>query len=297
MKEFWTVVLAFCVAVAFGEDATQTVWVKGAEKEMNAFYGFSAAFDAQKGDRPILRLSAGAIARVWVNGMFAGYGPARAPEGYMRVDEWPLGDFVKDGRNVIAIEVSNPAINTFYLPEQKGFLFAEVVAGGRTLAATGRDFKAMKLPRVAKTSRFSYQREFAEFYAVTPKANDWRTNGVKGDGLPLTGVKALKPLGRCAPYPTFAFDGTFRPTFRTTLHRDTGRKGKPLPYIERTGKGALKGFAQETLEVNLSHAIQQMVADRIESVVDAPRAPIPLKGLQGVRRSSCALRLPCRLPC
>ena len=71
---------------------------------------------------------------MWVNGRFAGYGPARAPEGYMRVDEWPLGDFVKGGRNVVAIEVSNPAVNTFYLPEQSGFLFAEVVSGGRTLA-------------------------------------------------------------------------------------------------------------------------------------------------------------------
>ena len=74
------------------------VWIAGAEKEMNAFYGFCATFDAEEGSSPTLRLSAGSIARVWVNGRFAGYGPARAPEGYMRVDEWPLGDFVKIGR-------------------------------------------------------------------------------------------------------------------------------------------------------------------------------------------------------
>ena len=92
--------------------AATPVWVAGAEREMNAFFGFSAAFDAQKCESPVLRLSAGAIARVWVNGRFAGYGPARAPEGYMRIDERPLGDVVQDGRNGDASEAASPAGNT-----------------------------------------------------------------------------------------------------------------------------------------------------------------------------------------
>ena len=267
--------MALGMAVVAGADVARAVWVKGAEREMNAFYGFSATFDARKGDRPVLKLSAGAIARVWVNGRFAGYGPARAPEGYRRVDAWPLGDFVKEGRNVIAIEVSNPAINTFYLPEQDGFLCAEVISGGKTLAATATDatraslpdggvFRAMRLPRTVKTSRFSYQREFAEFYVVTPESYVWRTNGVAGAGLPLVACAPLKPLPRGAPYPTFALDGSFRPTFRTTLHRDPARQGKVRSCVTRTGKGDLKGFAQETLEVNFSDAVQQLVADKIE---------------------------------
>ena len=271
----------FCAALSFAVGASP-VWVADAEKEMNAFYGFSAAFDAKKGDTPMLRLSAGAIARVWVNGRFAGYGPARAPEGYMRIDEWPLGDFVKDGSNTIAIEVSNPAVNTFYLPEQSGFLSAEVVCGGKTLAATGRDFKAMRLPRVKKTSRFSYQREFAEFYAVSPELYAWRTNGVEGAGLPLVELAPAKPLPRGAPYPTFAIDGTFRPTVRTALRRDLGRKGKPRHCVENAGKGSFKGFLRESLDVNFSDAVQQLVADRIVPVADAAGAPILLKGLQGV---------------
>ena len=270
-----------CAALSFAAVAS-SVWIAGAEKEMNAFYGFSAAFDAQKGAKPILRLSAGAIARVWVNGRFAGYGPARAPEGYMRVDEWPLGDFVKNGRNVVAIEVSNPAVNTFYLPEQRGFLFAEVVSGGKALAVTGRDFKAMRLPRVKKTSRFSCQREFAEFYAVTPDSYAWRTNGVEGTGLPLVELAPSKPLPRSAPYPTFAFDGTFRPARRTVLHRDPSKKGKLRNCVENAGKGSFKGFLKESLDVNFSDAVQQLSVDRIVPVADAAGAPIPLKGLQGV---------------
>ena len=259
--------------------AAKAVWVKGADSEMNAFYGFSAEFEAKKGDSPVLKLSAGAIARVWMNGKFAGYGPARAPEGYMRIDEWPLGDFIRDGSNVVAIEVSNPGINTFYLPEQRGFLFAEIVSGGKTLAMTGRDFRATRLPRTVKTSRFSYQREFAEFYAVTPESYAWRTNGIAGAGLPLVELAPLKMLPRGAPYPTFAIDDTFRPTFRTKLRRDAAKNIKQRTCITRTGKCPLKGFAEETLDVNLSDAVQHLVADKI--VPAAAVAASPLKGLEG----------------
>lgn len=272
---------AFLAAVAHGAP----VWIAGAEKEMNAFYGFAAEFDAAKGERPTLRLSAGSIARVWVNGRFAGYGPARAPEGFARVDEWPLGDFVTEGRNVIAIEVSNPAVNTFYLPEQSGFLDAEVVCDGRLMAETGRDFRAIRLTRVAKTSRFSYQREFAEFYAVTPESNAWRSNGLRGAGLTLVPTAQLKPLPRVAPYPTFAFDGTFRPVRRTTLRRDPARKVKKVSCTEDGGKGPFKGFAKGELEVNFSDAIQQLVADKIEDVGrggSSLPAAITLTHLEGV---------------
>ena len=287
MKNAKTIPAAALLAIASFADAAfaaaTPVWVAGAEREMNAFYGFSAAFDTQKGERPVLRLSAGAIARVWVNGRFAGYGPARAPEGYMRVDEWPLGDFVKDGRNVVAIEVSNPAVNTFYLPEQSGFLFAEVVSGGRTLAATRRDFRAMRLPRVQKTSRFSYQREFAEFYAVTPESTAWRTNGVDGAGLPLAETPPLKTLGRGAPYPTFALDGTFRPVRRTILRRDPAKAIKPRSCVSGAGKGTFKGFDEKSLEMNFSDAIQKLVADRVEPIaVRRDASPHRLGNLEGV---------------
>ena len=153
------------VGILSAASGAEAIWVRGAEKEMNAFYGFAAEFEAKAGDDPVLAFSAASVARVYVNGTLAAYGPARAPEGCCRIDRRPLGAFVRDGRNVIAIEVSNPAVNQFYLPEREAFLFAEVRdARGRVLAATGRDFKATDLPRVRRTSRFSYQRGFSEFY-------------------------------------------------------------------------------------------------------------------------------------
>lgn len=240
----------------------ENVWIKGAEMEMNAFYGFSAAFKAKSGDKPVLKLSAGSIARVWVNGMFAGYGPARAAEGYMRIDEWPLAQFVKEGMNAIAIEVSNPAVNQFYLPERPAYLFAEVALEGKVLAVTGRDFRAINLPRVRKTNRFSYQRGFGEFYEVSPESYVWRTSGIAGGGLEMELRPQLTMLGRGAPYPDFAFDGTFRPTFRTVMRRDPERKVKSVSCVEKCGVGSLKGFKRDELAVNmeeLQHFIPVLV--------------------------------------
>ena len=274
------VAVAGCCGSVPEPSETESVWVKGAEREMNAYYGFSARFDVKSGESPVLRFSAGGIARVWVNGRFAAYGPARSPEGYMRVDEWPLARFVWPGENIVAIEVSNPAVNQLYLPDRPAYLYAEVVSGGRTLAATGRDFTAVKLPRVKKVNRFSYQRGFAEFYRVDPDSDAWRVDGVKAPGLPLAVCPPLKPLGRCAPYPTLAFDGTFRNTFLTTLvPRDPKSEMKTSRTVDSAGIAPYKGFKKDELEINLFEKCQMLVPS---SVRPAPSgAAIALKAREG----------------
>ncbi|MBQ9739511.1 MAG: hypothetical protein IJV91_01100, partial [Kiritimatiellae bacterium] len=63
--------VAGCRETAAVSSEAKSIWVKGAEREMNAYYGFSARFDVESGAKPVLRFSAGGIARVWVNGKFA----------------------------------------------------------------------------------------------------------------------------------------------------------------------------------------------------------------------------------
>ena len=248
---------------------------------MNAYYGFSAGFNLSPGEKPVLRLSAGGIARVWVNGRFAAYGPARAPEGYMRVDEWPLEHFVRPGANTVAIEVSNPAVNQFYLPDRPAYLYAEVVSGGKVIAATGRDFTAAKLPRVAKVNRFSYQRGFAEFYRLNPGDDEWRTAGIPPPGLALAECPKLKPLGRGAPYPTFAFDGTFRNTFSTVLvPRGDKSKMKPSRTVDMSGVAPYKGFRKSELEVNLHDKCQMFVPSSVRPA-DANGGTVTLGAREG----------------
>lgn len=251
----------FCLLLVLPAGATESVWVKGAADELYAHYGFAAEFEARKDDDPVLRMSAASIARVWVNGEFAGYGPARAPEGYMRVDEWPLGKFVRDGRNVIAIEVSNPAANQFYLPKRSGFLWAEVLRKGKSLIETGRDFKARRLARVRKVNRMSFQRAPAEFWRLDLGSDVWRTDGIAGAGLELETRPELKALDRDAPNPDFVFDGAFRPTVRTRFARDASAPPKPIGTIAKANeKGPLLGFAEKDLEVNLYEKIRTVRA-------------------------------------
>ena len=172
-------------------DTAKPVWPENREKEWNLQVGFTTEFDGADAANAVLRFTGATMCRVFLNGEFFAYGPARGPHGFVRVDEWPLGTRIKPGKNVLAIEVAGYCCNSFYTIRQPSFLQAEVVANGRVLAATGTEggnaFAARVLPyRVQKVQRFSYQRAFSEAYEHGTKAHDWRLN------------KSTEPLAKLA---------------------------------------------------------------------------------------------------
>jgi len=120
---------AFCSA--------QPVWLKGRELERNLFAGFRVVVDDADVQQAVLRLTGSCVYRLFLNGEFLGYGPARGPHGFYRVDEWALQGRCRPGANVIAVEVAGYNANSYYLLEQPSFLQAEVVSGNRVLASTG----------------------------------------------------------------------------------------------------------------------------------------------------------------
>ena len=242
--------------IAFGFHRARPVWISGAENEMNAFYGFSAQFLGGKDSA--IRFSAGSIARVWINGRFAGYGPARSAEGWMRIDEIPIGGLVHAGTNVVAVEVSSPRVPGFYLMDREPFLMAEVTSGGKVVAATGRDFKAMDLPRVRKTSRFTYQRGPAEFMRIRPDSDDWRREGVRGRGLPLTECPALRPAERGVVRPDYRIDRSFRPTVRVRFSRDFRKKRVANIGIDGVGMGVFRGWRRDELEIDFYERLRTL---------------------------------------
>ena len=132
-----------CLATAaLGEEvnfqAAKPVWPVGRETEMNVLAGFRAVVTLPADQPAQLRVTASSLYRAWLNGEFLGYGPARGPYGWFRIDEWDLRGKWRAGTNVLAIEVAGYNINGFYLQDQNSFLQAEVVSGDRVLAATGR---------------------------------------------------------------------------------------------------------------------------------------------------------------
>ena len=156
------------------------VWEEGREEEMNVTLVFFAALDfssdaAAKG--AILRSTGATIMRVMLNNQYVGYGPARGPHGWFRIDEWDLSKAAKKGTNFLTVEVAGYNSNSFYHLDQPSFLQAEVVDGeGKVLAATSaepiqgvKSFQALDYTgiRVQKVQRFSFQRPFIEVWDLT----------------------------------------------------------------------------------------------------------------------------------
>ncbi|HEX72566.1 MAG TPA: hypothetical protein ENN65_04560, partial [Candidatus Hydrogenedentes bacterium] len=189
-----------------GFQMAKPVWLEGREKERNLFVGFRAVVDAPEGASVVLRVTASTLYRAFVNGRVAGYGPARGPHGWYRVDELDISSLLTPGRNVVAIEVAGYNANSYYVLDQPSFLQAEIAADGRILAATGAPdggFAANVLPeRVQKVQRYSFQRPFMEAYRMRPGYDRWR---IDPDGaFPDAACVEIAPkqvLPRGVPYP------------------------------------------------------------------------------------------------
>jgi alpha-L-rhamnosidase len=208
-----------------------------------------------------IRLTACSLYRLWVNGRFVGHGPARGPHGYARVDEWELTPFLTRPRNLVAVEVAGYNANSYYLLDEPAFLQAEVVAGTRVLAATGRTrggFQAQWLPeRLQKVGRFSFQRLFSEVYQLTPLSRRWRQDPayrVPARRCALQEPRRLLPRG--VAYPAFSCLRPVRVVARGTV--ETGVAPEKV-WRERSQQGIgplLKGFAEKELERDYSLELQ-----------------------------------------
>jgi alpha-L-rhamnosidase len=240
--------------------SAKPVWLDGREKEKNLFVGFRATVDGRDAERAVVRLTGSTICRLFVNGEFLGYGPARGPHGFYRVDEWPLKGRVQPGPNVIAIEVAGYNVNSFYFLDQPSFLQAEVVAGRKVLASTagaGAPFEAQALSsRVQKVQRYSFQRPFSEVYRLTPDADAWRTDGAF-DAQPLAAQPAVPLLPRRAPYPAFDVRAPAREVFAGEAKLNAAKK----VWADRTIKAIgpkLGGFPEAELATIPFYEVQRL---------------------------------------
>lgn len=258
-----------------GFAAAKAVWASGREKEMNLQVGFVAAFEASEGQKVTVRVGASTMYRFWVNGEFAGYGPARGSHGYYRVDEWDISDKLIAGRNHVAIEVAGYNVNSFATLDQPSFLQAEVVSGQKVLASTGSEgasFRAGVLPyRVQKVQRYSFQRAFTEVYRLRGGYDGWR-RGVAGALTPaeLAVVGEKKLLARGVPLPEYGV--MKRPVRLVSEGRVEPRGDLKDLWKDRslTGVGPrFKGYPEKELEVSPSIEAQKL-ATQETAKIDRP---------------------------
>ena len=145
------------------------IFLQGLAEEKNVTALFSCEPQCKSG-AATLRLTGATRYRVYLNGEFVHYGPARAAHGCARVDELQLQ---LDIDAKLDIYVSSSNVASFDGVKQPGFLQAELEQDGQVIAATGYDFDGyLDERRVRKVMRFSYQRHFSEVYCgdapVTP---------------------------------------------------------------------------------------------------------------------------------
>lgn len=272
-------VLGLSVHAAFAAEtvsfvSAKPVWLEGREKEKNVFVGFRATVDGKAAENAVVRLTGATICRLFVNGEYLGYGPARGPHGFYRVDEWLLKGRCKPGPNVIAIEVAGYNANSYYFIDQPSFLQAEVVAGATVLASTagaGSVFEAQALEsRLQKVQRYSFQRPFSEAYRVQPDSSAWRTGGAfqaqKTATLP---DRALLP--RLSPYPAFAVRPPTREVFAGTTKNNPEKKVQADRTIKDIGP-KLAGYPEAELVTMPFYDIQRLetaTQERVDKPLDA----------------------------
>ena len=107
-----------------------------------------------------VRISSADFYKVYIDGAFLGYGPARTAKGYARVDEYALTSGSR-----ITIEVAGYGCSSWATARQQSFCCAEITRDGAVLAATGFDFACLRnCQRRQNVERFSLQRHFGEVY-------------------------------------------------------------------------------------------------------------------------------------
>ena len=262
--------LLICAATLAAPDAiesAQPVWADGRESEPNLNLRFRAVFDLPDDSRDgvMLQLTASTIYRAFVNGEHVGYGPARAGQGYFRVDQWDITPHLRPEGNVVAIEVAGYCVNSYYVLDSPAFLEAAVVAkGGEVLASTEGDgvhFEASVLQeRVQKVPRYSFQRPFCEVYSLEPAWADWRS-APDADFPPVAlGVQPVLPLlPRRVPYPRFDVLPVIAQVAEGTvsqIERDIQLwKDRALTNIGPK----LGGYPMDTLAIIPQHEVQRLL--------------------------------------
>ncbi len=214
------------------------IFLKDMNKEMNVTAFFAANFDCS-GENAVLTITGATYYRITVNGEFVGYGPARAPHGFTRVDVLDISKYVSWGLNQIVIEVASYNCDTFAFVNVPGFLQAEITADDKVIAATGYNFIGfIDVERVQKVMRYSYQRPFSEVYL---------RNGGSMLKMPVEEVQPkLGFMIRKVPLPEYQILDPIEVAYKGVLS-PVAIDRKECRFIEGVGKNGVMGFTLDEI--------------------------------------------------
>ena len=238
-------------------DRAVPVWPANALRVKNITIGLYANVSSAD----CLRITTAEAYRVYVDGAFFAYGPARCAHDHYRVDEIALPATATH----VAIEVVHYAVNSFCYLQADGFVQAEILSHGQVIAATGGDgFTYFRLNgRVQKVQRYSYQRPFVDAWQLAPSHADWRTGKACTFTRPVAVSETAEKRLVARGIPNYTFTDTFAHgqiaagTF-TEGHIPTAyKKDRSLVRLYDPDSGMLEGFPESELEWHLSDTVQE----------------------------------------
>ncbi len=271
--------------------SAKPIWPRGREKEMNLWVGFRALFDAPVGKHVYLRAAGCTFYRIFLNGKFHAWGPARGPKDFFRVDLWDITPLLESGRNFVCAEVAGYNVNSYYVLDQPSFFQAEVTTDSDVLASTagqGRRFEAQVLTqRIEKVQRYTFQRTFSEIYHLDPQSTAWRERAdAPMETVDCTASEPRKYIARGVPYPNYpqrqpeliAAEGEFDWSGKApqSLYED-----RSIPSAARIGQKML-GYAWSDL-AEIPYLELQKTRTTVNNRVDTPYEcdqPLRLKANQ-----------------
>lgn len=227
------------------------IWIKNKRLAKNLQCGFRCDFYAQENAEYRLKITGATLYRVFLNGEFVGYGPARAGYGYIRCDEYLLS--VKEGLNKLSVEAAGYNCASFYTMQMKSFLCAEIYENGNVLWYTGKDFNGLSLEKLRSMycHRYSYQRAYGEIWSFdnSCEITNWKT----ADNLPYEDIICCTAEGRFiergVSIPDFCIDNSAKYLESgQILHKPAD--GPVMPrYIAKTSN-CFDGFLQDDWKSN-----------------------------------------------
>ena len=244
------------------------IWLEGFEKEMNVQAGFKAKLVKEPDKSYQLKIAVAYVYRLYINGEFVCYGPARAAHGYARVDRVDITDRLSDGENVIAIETVGYNVNAYYLINQTSFVCCEIESDGEVISATGYDFNGLRLyERVQKCPRYSFQRNFPDVWKLN--RNDvrysWKTEEVSFDSTQLVDVQ-IQFLERNSLMPEFNVDESARLVESGMLESCELPEYIKIQRFNQNPDQIFLGFSMEELEANPEYEYYTTKKIKVENI-------------------------------
>lgn len=227
------------------------IWIKNRRETVNYQAGFRCDFYAEEGEKYTLKITGASLYRIFINGEFAGYGPARAGDGFMRCDEITIK--AKKGLNKLAVEVAGYNCSSFYVLKIKSFLCAELCKNGNVTAYTGKDFKGLGLDKLRNMycHRYSYQRAYGEVWNFDNSSDlyNWTlVDNLTYEDLICCNVDA-EFIPRAMPIPKFCIDDSARAfEVGTIMNRDAD--GLKMPRYIKNLSNDFDGFEPSSFSDN-----------------------------------------------